>query len=107
MIGAGSMLSKDAPPYSLVQGDRARLISINAIGLKRAGFATATILEIKRAYRHLFWRAGTQDERLKSIANLTPDNEFVRTLIEFVRASRRGLVMPRRQETLDEKTPQS
>lgn len=104
MIGAGAMLSKDAPPFSLVQGDRARLISINAIGLKRAGFKSAEILEIKRAYRQLFWRPGTQEERLSSVADLAACNESVHALVEFIRSSKRGLVMPRQQDIHDEKS---
>lgn len=107
MIGAGSMLSKDAPPYSLVQGDRARLVSINTIGLKRAGFENAKILEIKRAFRQLFWRAGTQDERLATVTDLISTNDSVRNLVEFIQTSKRGLVMPHQQESRDEKTPLS
>ena len=104
MIGAGAMLSKDAPPFSLVQGDRARLVSINVIGLKRAGFKNSTIQEIKRVYRQLFWRAGTQDERLAAVADLAAGNESIQRLVEFIRTSERGLVMPRRQGTQDDNT---
>ena len=95
MIGAGSMLSKDAPPFSLVQGDRARLVSINTVGLKRGNFTSPEILGIKRAFRQLFWRGGVLAERLDSVAELAEQEQHVRTVVEFVKSSKRGLVMPR------------
>jgi UDP-N-acetylglucosamine acyltransferase len=95
MIGAGAMLSKDAPPFALVQGDRARLISLNLVGLRRAGFSTEQVTNLKKAYRHLFWRSDPMEERLASISGIVDQDEFVRCLVEFVEQSKRGLVMPR------------
>ncbi|MCB9888948.1 MAG: acyl-ACP--UDP-N-acetylglucosamine O-acyltransferase [Planctomycetes bacterium] len=95
MIGAGAMLSKDAPPFSLVQGDRARLISINTVGLKRSDFRTHEIANIKRAFRRLFWHGGLLEERVAAVAELAAEDHNVRSIVAFIRESRRGLVMPR------------
>ena len=104
MVGAGAMLSKDAPPFSLVQGDRARIVSINVVGLKRAGVPIGQIQNIKRAYRQLFWDGGTLAERLARVTDLAERDEMVRRLVEFVTESRRGLIMPRRREGHDERS---
>lgn len=96
MVGAGSMLSHDAPPFSMVQGDRARLVGVNAVGLHRNHIDAERTALIKRVYRLLFWRNG----------NLTEKMEFVRKsafghddaclqILDFVAASRRGVCMPR------------
>ena len=69
MIGAGAMLSHDAPPFSLVQGDRARLVGVNLVGLGRAGVDPTSTARIKKAYRLLFWRSGTLSERLETLRN--------------------------------------
>ena len=37
IIGAGSMVSQDVPPFCNATGDRARLHGLNSIGLKRRG----------------------------------------------------------------------
>lgn len=95
MIGAGSMLSKDAPPFSLVQGDRARLVSINVVGLRRAGFSSAQISNVKLAYRALFWKPGTMAERLSSVMDLAGEDDLVQCIVEFAENSQRGMVMPR------------
>ena len=38
ILGAGSMVSKDVPPYCNATGDRAKLHGLNIEGLKRRGF---------------------------------------------------------------------
>ncbi len=97
MIGAGAMLSKDAPPYSLVQGDRARLVSVNTVGLRRAGFVSEQIAVVKRAYRSLFWNAGTLKERVFRVQGLGQKHPEVQVILDFIDGSRRGLLMPRRK----------
>lgn len=94
MIGAGAMLSKDAPPFALVQGDRARLIGINLVGLKRAGFKSAQIANIKQVFRDLFRRGGTLEDRLERAGANAPDTSEVQLILDFARESKRGLVMP-------------
>lgn len=39
MLGGGSMVSQDVPPYVMAQGNHARPFGVNIEGLKRRGFA--------------------------------------------------------------------
>ncbi len=102
MVGAGAMLSKDAPPYSLVQGDRARLVSVNIVGLRRAQFTSDQIAAVKRAYRGLFWDAGTLRERVSRSKGLGQEYPEVQVILDFIGGSRRGLLMPRRKHEIRE-----
>lgn len=95
MIGAGAMLSHDAPPFALVQGDRARLVAVNVIGLKRAGFTTTQASRIKRAYRLLFWRGGLLNERLAAARAAAAGDPHCEELFRFVESSQRGVCGPR------------
>ena len=54
MVGALSGVTLDAPPFSLVSGERATLRGVNAVGLRRRGFSREVRQEIKRAYHLLF-----------------------------------------------------
>ncbi len=101
MIGAGSMLSHDAPPFSLVQGDRARLVGVNLIGLKRSGFADAETSAIKRVYRLVFWRTGLLRDRLAAAEQFAKDHPVAQEVIDFVRASERGVCTPRERPSGD------
>ena len=54
MVGLGSAVSADIPPYCMV-GGRNRVVGLNLVGLRRRGFARPTIAEIKEAYRTVYF----------------------------------------------------
>ncbi|MBI2089854.1 MAG: acyl-ACP--UDP-N-acetylglucosamine O-acyltransferase [Deltaproteobacteria bacterium] len=54
ILGAGSMVSKDIPPYCNATGDRARLRGLNSEGLRRRGLSKEQIEGLKKAYRIIF-----------------------------------------------------
>lgn len=95
MLGGGSMLSQDAPPFALVQGDRARLISVNTIGLKRSGFAVEQVALIKRVYRMLFWREGRLEDRIAEARAFGRGDPLAEEILAFVESSERGVCSPR------------
>jgi UDP-N-acetylglucosamine acyltransferase len=96
MVGAGAMLSHDAPPYSMVQGDRARLVGVNVVGLHRNHITADRAAVIKRVYRLLFWRAGNLTEKMEFVRKSAfGHDEVCLQILDFVAASRRGVCMPR------------
>ncbi len=96
MVGAGAMLSHDAPPFALVQGDRARLVGVNLIGLHRSGHSAEQSANVKRAYRLLFWRPGKLQEKVEALrASPLGEDPLCRTILDFVSGSKRGVCMPR------------
>jgi UDP-N-acetylglucosamine acyltransferase len=86
----GSRMSRDIPPFCIVDGVHT-LRAINVIGLKRAGFPAPAIAALRRAFTALF---GVRQnlklalERLAAAGPLTPE---VAELIDFIRASKRGV----------------
>ena len=96
MIGAGAMLSHDAPPFALVQGDRARLVGVNLVGMRRAGIGDDDSTAVKRAYRMLFWQNGKITARLDCVRQSDiGGNPLVKQIVDFVADSHRGVCMPR------------
>ena len=95
MVGAGARVSRDVPPFSLVHGDRARLVGVNLIGLKRSGFTTEQMALVKRTFRLLFWRSGTLADRMEQARTFFGDDPIGRLIVDFVAESRRGVVAPR------------
>ncbi|HLU39411.1 MAG TPA: acyl-ACP--UDP-N-acetylglucosamine O-acyltransferase [Planctomycetota bacterium] len=95
MIGAGAMVSRDAPPFALVQGDRARLVGVNVIGLKRQGWSAEDMAVVKRTFRQLFWRTATLQERTEAVREQFGGHPAVREILAFVAESRRGICRPR------------
>ncbi len=90
MVAAGGMVSKDVPPFALVQGDRARLHGLNTVGLRRAGVPAASRNALKAAMKILFTPGGVLAERVELLARDNTD-PYVRELLEFVDRSSRGI----------------
>ena len=91
MISGGSMVAQDIPPYTVGQGDRAKPIGLNLIGLKRRGFSETTIRSLKQAFRLVF-RSGLRLEialqQIIDTVELTPE---VVQFVDFIKASQRGV----------------
>ena len=87
MIGAGSMVGQDVPPFSIAQGDRCKLRGVNLIGLRRNGFSGEDSSKIKRAWRSLFLAGGKTTEKVESLPNELRGNPNVELLVSFLNRS--------------------
>ena len=92
MVGGGSVLLEDAPPYMTVAGGyRPPVCGLNTIGLLRAELPSRSRSELKKAYRLLF-KSGLSVQnavdRIKS--ELAPVPEVLE-LIGFIEQSERGI----------------
>ena len=91
ILGAGSMVSKDVPPYCNATGDRARLHGLNLEGLKRRRVGKEKIEALKKAYRILFRsRLKTGDAIVRIQQELAGCAE-AEHLVSFVQNSQRGI----------------
>ena len=94
IVGACSKVTKDIPPYLVADGHPARPFGPNVVGLRRNGFSDGQIQEIRRIYRVLFSRSQSWLENMKALERGYPDSDYAATILEFCRASVRGVVRP-------------
>ncbi len=95
MIGGMSGVEHDVIPYGSVIGNRARLSSLNLVGLKRRNFSREQIHELRKAYRLIFAAEGTLSERLADVAEDFSTNEAVMDIVNFIqRDSSRAICQP-------------
>jgi UDP-N-acetylglucosamine acyltransferase len=98
VIGGMSGVERDVIPYGSCMGNRARLIGLNLIGLKRRGFSRETINALRATYRALFRGRGTFDSRIALATQAHGDQPQVAEVLAFIAgASRRGLMRAGRQ----------
>ncbi|TMW66312.1 hypothetical protein Poli38472_004077 [Pythium oligandrum] len=74
MVGGGSAVDGDVIPYGLVNGNRAKLLGLNLIGLRRAKVSRHEIKLMLRLVRYLFGSS------LSSIATVCPKTGFAPAL---------------------------
>ena len=85
-VGAMSSVVQDVIPYGSASGDRARLVGLNIVGLRRREFSRADIQALRTAYRLLFAEEGTPSERIEDVAEMYSDNPAVMDIVAFMRA---------------------
>jgi UDP-N-acetylglucosamine acyltransferase len=91
ILGAGSMVSKDVPPYCNATGDRARLHGLNIEGLKRRGFRPEKIEALKKAYRIMFRSKLKTEAAIMKIRQELFGCAEVQQLVTFIENSQRGI----------------
>lgn len=95
-VGAAALVTNDVIPYGSVIGNHARLEGLNIVGMKRRNTPRETIHDIRAAYRLLFAREGTLQERIEDVTKMFGHSPEVKTIIEFMKAdSSRALCTPR------------
>jgi UDP-N-acetylglucosamine acyltransferase len=91
MVGAGAMCAQDVPPFTLAQGDRARLYGLNVIGLRRAGFGSDGITGLKHAWRTLFVEGTAIRAAMARVRAEHADEPAVAELLDFLDTTQRGV----------------
>jgi len=80
------------PPYTLVAGNRAITHGINVRGLRRRGFESNDISELKRAYKIIYRSGFTLKNALEEIKQRDFTSEHVKRLTDFIQDSKRGVI---------------
>ncbi|GFE58111.1 acyl-ACP--UDP-N-acetylglucosamine O-acyltransferase [Geobacter sp. AOG1] len=93
MIGGGTMVGQDIPPFTIVTGDRkdVKLRGLNQVGLTRRGFSEDKIATLKKAYRILVLSKLRLVDALDRIRQELPQTEEVKQLVSFIEQSQRGI----------------
>lgn len=91
-IGNNAAVTRDVPPYIMVSGQPAVPRGVNSKGLKRRGFNSDQVKNIKEAFR-LLYRLGLRLEEARDrITELAADREELRIFAEFLEPSERSIV---------------
>ncbi|MBI4052183.1 MAG: acyl-ACP--UDP-N-acetylglucosamine O-acyltransferase [Elusimicrobia bacterium] len=106
MLGAGSMVGLDVPPFCTVQGDRAKLVGLNLIGMRRAGIGREGISSVKDAFKTLFLSGVTLKEAIEKLKS-GPMTQEAASLVGFVEKSKRGIMRLRKSAPEEEEEPVS
>ena len=92
MIQGGSKINKDIPPYIIAAREPVAYTGINSIGLNRRGFTPEQIHTIQEIYRIIYNNGMNTTQALEYIEANIPACAERDTIVDFVRASARGIV---------------
>lgn len=92
MIQGGTRLGKDIPPYAVAGREPVSYVGINIVGLRRRGFTREQINNIQEVYRYLYLSGYNISQAIERIESELSKSEERTDIIDFVRASSRGVV---------------
>jgi UDP-N-acetylglucosamine acyltransferase len=95
MVGFGSAVSQDVPPFMLVDGNPLAVRGINAEGLRRRGFGPERIAAVKRMHRLLYRQGLTLEQARAQLAPLAHEVPIaagdVALMLVFLARATRGI----------------
>jgi UDP-N-acetylglucosamine acyltransferase len=91
-LGGCSKVNQDVPPFVIADGVPAVARSVNVVGMRRGGIDAASRLQVQAAFRLLYRSGMAPGTAIKRVRAELGGHPLVARLVEFVEASRRGVV---------------
>jgi len=91
-IAGGSLVRKDVPPFVKAAREPLTYAGINAIGLRRRGYQTATISQIEDIYRHIFVHGTNVSKSIEEIKASIEDSVEKTQILDFIEGSQKGII---------------
>lgn len=91
-IARATYVTKDVLPYVMIAGISTSACGINTVGLRRRGFSSAAIDQLRRAYKVIFRKGLTVQQALVELDVLQQDCPELIPMIDGLKQSTRGIV---------------
>ena len=92
MVGGNTGINKDIPPYSLCGRVPVCFAGVNLVGLRRRGFDSDVIRNIKDIYDMIYYQGYNITDGCAHVEAEFPDSEEKRVILDFIKSSKRGVV---------------
>ncbi len=92
IIGGGSKVRIDVPPYITADRDPLSYVGINSVGLRRRAFTNEKINEIQDIYRTLYLKSLNNSQALEEVEKKFPESVERDEIISFFKDSSRGVI---------------
>jgi UDP-N-acetylglucosamine acyltransferase len=95
MVGGQAHVNKDVPPFVTLDGLSSHVVGLNSIGLRRAGFSSEEISQLKRAYRVIYRSGLCWNDVLQRLQDEFPEG-IAAKFHQFLSTTTRGIMSERR-----------
>lgn len=98
MVGGVSKVTKNVPPFLLVDGAPAKVAGVNFVGLRRGGLTPEVRAEIKKAYKLLYRKSNNVSQAINDIEQTLKGYPEIDHFVRFLREVGRGICSARKEE---------
>ena len=92
MVGGACKVNKDIPPYSICGRDPICYAGVNIVGLRRRGFESDVIRNIKDIYDTIYFQGYNISDGCAKVEAGFPQSVEKETILAFIKNSKRGIV---------------
>ena len=92
MCAGGSIVLRDVPAYVMASGQSASAHGLNTEGLKRRGFSSELILDLKRAYKVVYRKGLKLSDALDELSAIAEETPEVAIFTDSIKNSNRGII---------------
>jgi UDP-N-acetylglucosamine acyltransferase len=92
MLGGGSIVLQDVPPYVIANGNSASPHGVNTEGLRRRGYSAEAIAAIRRAYKTLYKSGLLLEDAKAELATAAAEQPELLPLVRFLAVPGRGII---------------
>lgn len=92
MVGGGSLVRKDIPPYIKAAREPIKYCGLNVVGLKRRGFTTQQLATIKWIYDFIFQHKLPLKEAISQITHIVPTGPEKEAVLRFIQTATLGII---------------
>ncbi len=92
MVGGMSRINKDIPPYVLCGREPICYCGVNMVGLRRRGFTSDQIRNIKDIYDTIYYQGLNVSDGCAKVEAGFPQSEERDNILRFIRESKRGII---------------
>ncbi len=90
--GMNSVISKDVLPFLMVSGHMAKPHGLNTEGLKRRGFSSDALSQLRKAYKIIYRSGNTLVQAVTQLEPMAENCDEIAQLLMFIKGSTRGIV---------------
>jgi UDP-N-acetylglucosamine acyltransferase len=94
IVGAGSKVTQDVPPFILADGHPARPHGLNGVGLRRRGFSDEEIRDIEEAYSLIYRSSLRVEEAIDQLRERLAHSPHVVEIGDLLARATRGIIRP-------------
>ncbi len=91
-VARATYVTKDVLPYVMIAGSETSACGINTVGLRRRGFSSQAIDNLRRAYKIIFRKGFTTQEAIAELEIMQAECPEIIPLIDGLNQSTRGIV---------------
>ena len=96
MVGGMAKVVQDIPPYVIADGQPARVIGLNSVGLSRAGISEEVRRDLKQAFRIIYRSGFSLSKAIEEMEMQLDSSVEIENLLRFLRNADRGIMRTRR-----------